>query len=419
LLRRFFGFDFADDQPIPRDTRKGLTLFYWDAIFSLFSDASSQNYVNLFLVNLKASNTQIGFVATLVQILTALAPLPGAALAERTGHYRANVIWPAVIARLGWFALIVLPFLPLGPAVVFLAISIFGMRAFLMSWLSAPWTVFVGKLVPPRARAGYFAMRNFGGGIATIFGTLLAGQLITSLGYPTGYQLVFTVSGVAGLIACWLFARIAFADNAAAPRPPDSARTTLFSNARALIRDNPRYARYLLCNCALALSVGIGGPFIQVYQVTALGYSAGVIGLLASFELAANIIMQRVYGGFIMPRYGEFRVMRFLRMLTWLVPFLWLFVQSPVLGVPVVILAGMIWSGHELANFNGLLTVTPEEGRANFIALHTFATALCAAIGPALGGALVDNIGFFPLFTASAALRAGAGVLLILLIKRI
>ncbi len=62
ILRRVFGFDYADDQPITKDTRRGLTYFYWDAVFSLLGDSSSANYVNLFLVALKASNTQIVFL---------------------------------------------------------------------------------------------------------------------------------------------------------------------------------------------------------------------------------------------------------------------------------------------------------------------------------------------------------------------
>ncbi len=207
-------------------------------------------------------------------------------------------------------------------------------------------------------------------------------------------------------------------DTAAQPTAA-SGRTTSFSNASGLIRNNPRYARFLLCNCALALAVGIGGPFIQVYQVRELGFTAGTIGVLASLELLANIVMQRVYGSVIMKRYGEFRVMRVLRVLTGLVPFAWLFARTPLAGAPIVMMAGAIWSGHELANFNGLLNVTPEDGRANFIALHTFAVSLCAAVGPALGGALVDSIGFYPLFAVSAALRVGAGVLLLLLVKRV
>jgi predicted MFS family arabinose efflux permease len=417
ILRRVFGFDYADDQPVSKETRRGLTLFYWDAVFSQLGDASSANYVNLFLVALKASNTQIGFLATLTQILTALAPIPGALFAERSGNYRANVIMPALIARIGWFALALLPFAPLGDSVILIAIGLFGLRAFLMSWLTAPWTAFVGRLVPARLRASYFATRNFGSGIATIGATLAAGQIIGAIGFPFGYAAIFVFSGLMGLAACWLFARIPFERQS--PAPAAASRTSTFSNALGLLRSQPQFARYLLCNCALALAVGIGGPFIQVYQVRELGFSAGAIGLLASLELGTNIVMQRVYGSLIMRRYGEQRVMRFLRFLTALVPFLWLFATTPAAGIPIVMLAGAIWSGHELANFNGLLNVTPEDGRANYIALHTFATALCAAVGPAIGGAVVDSIGFFPLFGASTALRAAAAMLLLMLMRGI
>ncbi len=421
FLRRLFGFDYADDQPLPKVTRSGLTYFYWDAVFSLFSDASSASYINLFLVSLKASNTQIGFLATLIQILTALAPLPGAAAAERSGRYRAHILGPALIARLGWFALALLPFVPLGEYAIGAAIALFGMRAFMMSWLSAPWTAFVGRLVPARLRSSYFATRNFGSGIATIAGTLLAGQILSAAGSPLGYQLIFVMSGIAGLAATWAFARIRFDQAGAASSAPDASKQRPMSliNIRGLLRDNPRYARYLLCNCFLALAVGVGGPFIQVYQVRELGFAAGAIGLLASIELTSNIVMQRVYGAVIMPRFGEFRVMRFLRPLTGLVPFLWLFATNVPAGIPIVMLAGILWSGHELANFNGLLTVTPENGRANLIALHTFAVSLCAAVGPAFGGALVDSIGFFPLFMVSAGLRVFAGVLMLVLVKRL
>ena len=418
VLRRIFGFDYADHAPLPKTTRRGLTFFYWDAVFALFSDASSANYVNLFLVSLKASNTQIGFLATFIQILTALAPLPGAAFAERSGRYRANILVPAFFARIGWFALALLPFLPLGPAAVTASIAIFGTRAFLMAWLSAPWTAFVGRLVPAHVRASYMATRNFGGGLATIAGTLLAGQIITTLGAPTGYQVIFVVSGIAGLAAQWTFSRIPFAANTTPARANSDGLLKVVRSMGVMLREQPTYARILLCNCALALAVGIGGPFIQVYQVRELGFAAGTIGLLASIELATNITMQRIYGSVIIPRFGELKVMRVLRPLTSLVPFAWLFATTPAMGIPIVILAGSLWSGHELSSFNTLLSITPEDGRANFIALHMFAISLFAAVGPALGGALVDTIGFFPLFAVSAALRLAAGILLNVLAGR-
>lgn len=151
-----------------------------------------------------------------------------------------------------------------------------------------------------------------------------------------------------------------------------------------------------------------------------LGFTAATIGLLASLELGVNIVMQRVYGSVVIPRFGNYRVMRFLRFLTFLIPLAWaLGVSSPVAAVPIAIVAGAIWSGHELANFNCMLSITPEENRASYIATHTFAVSMFTALGPALGGILTDIIGYQPLFVISAVLRVAAAVLMAVLVKQI
>jgi MFS family permease len=412
-LRRLFGFDYADGRNLPERTRRGLMFFYWDAVFALFSESSSANYVNLFLVSLKATNAQIGFLGAIVQIVSAIAPLGGGAFAERTGRYRANILRPSFLARCFWFVLMLLPFLPLGTAAVTISIAVFTLRAGLFAWLTAPWTAFVGRLVPTDIRASYLSMRNFGGGLATIIGTMLAGWIVTIVGAPGGYQVIFAISGIVGMAAQWAFSNIPFDEPQVEVQPtPRLNIRHMVDNAVDMLQRHPAFTRLLVCDCALALAVGIGGPFIQVYQVRELGFSAGVVGLMLSLELGMNIVMQRVYGSYIVPRFGELRVMRVLRPLTALVPFAWLFATTPAMGVPIVLLAGTLWSGHELAGFNMQLQLTPEQGRANFIALHLFAVSIFAAVGPALGGALVDTIGFFPLFAVSAALRLGAGILL-------
>ena len=421
LLRRLFGFDYADEYPLTKPARKNLTFFYWDAIFAQISEASSSSYVTLFLVALKASNTQIGFLSTLTQVLTALAPLPSAAFAERTRRPRPTVLAPAILAHIGWFVLASLPVIVLGPPAVPIAIGLFGFRALAFAWIGPPWTALVGQLVPVRVRASYFATRNFGSGVATIIGTLLAGQVITALGFPRGYMLIFGLSGIAGLCAVYMFSRIQFASatehSHAADDSGERARAPI--GFRGLLRAHPMFTRLLVCNGVLALAVGIGGPFIGVYQVRVLHFEAGLVGLVVSGELIANIIMQRIYGRFVIPRFGEFRVMRALRPLTAFVPFAWLFATSPIAGLLVQMSAGAIWSGHELSYFNNLLTATPERGRARMIALHTVVISLCAAVGPAIGGALVDSIGFKPLFVTSALLRLSAGILLWVLIKEL
>jgi MFS family permease len=360
-------------------------------------------------------------LSTATQIFTAIAPVPAAALAERTGSYKANVIVPNLVARAGFFALIALPFFQIGQDAVGVAIAIFAMRAFMQSWSIAPWTAFVGKLVPLNIRANYFAARNFVGGIASIVGALLAGQIIASLGYPGGFQVAFIISLVVGMGATITFWRIPFKED----RPAlndfklSELRRTLIPDFRVFNTHTP-FGRFLICSCALAFAVNIGGPFIGVYQVKVLGFTAATLGVLVSIEQGMNIIMQRVYGSTFIPRFGNLHVMRVLRFLTALVPLAWaLGVNSPIAAIPIVLIAGSIWSGHELANFNVLLEITPEHNRASAIAVYTFAVSIFTAIGPAIGGILSDLIGYQPLFALSAILRIAAAILFTVLVKKI
>jgi len=422
ILRRALGLDYADDVALDADRRRGLSLMYWNAVYALFSDVAVANFTNVFLVALKATNAQIGLLSTATQVFTAFAPVPAAALAERTGAYKASVVVPSFIARALFLALIALPFLQIGQTAVGIAIAIFGLRAFLASWSTAPWTAFVGRLVPLNIRANYFAARNFIGGIASICGLLLIGQIITAFGYPVGFQVAFALSLAVGLGATITFARIPMqADRALTLHGLrlGSLRAPLLPDFRSF-STKTSFGRFLICSCALAFAVNIGGPFIGVFQVKQLGFAAATIGLLASVEQGINIITQRVYGSILIPRFGDFRVMRVLRFLICLVPLAWaLGVNNPVAALPVALLSGSIWSGHELANFNCLLAITPENNRASAIATYTFAVSMFTALGPALGGILTDSIGYQPLFALSAVLRVAAAVLLAVLVKRI
>ena len=275
----------------------------------------------------------------------------------------------------------------------------------------------MAQMVPIQIRARYFSARNFAGGLAVIIATLLAGQVITWLGFPFGYQLVYVMCAVVGLTASYIYARVpgkAYGnlEQKAVDRPGNTAIHTTLS----LLKHKP-FVRFMICSCALTFAVSIGGPFIGLYQIRVLRFSAATIGLIASVELGVNIMMQLVYGAYFIPRFGDYRVMRALRYATALVPLAWLFVTDPWAGAAVSVLAGAFWSGHDLANFNGLLEITPEQNRAAYIALHTVTTSLSAALGPAIGGILSEVVGYHPLFIASGVLRFIAAVLLTILVR--
>jgi Na+/melibiose symporter-like transporter len=99
------------------------------------------------------------------------------------------ILWPSVTARVGYILLVLLPFFQIGQPAIAFAILIFVARSFLTSLVGAPWTATMGQMVPIKLRAAYFSARNFAGGIAVITCTILAGLVITSLGFPSSQRL--------------------------------------------------------------------------------------------------------------------------------------------------------------------------------------------------------------------------------------
>lgn len=416
-LKRLTGLDYADAEPLTHERRSCLRHMYVNGIFANFSDGAAANYTSLFMIALRATDAQIGLLATFVQALAALSPLPGAYIAERTHAYRATIIWPILVARFGYLLLALLPLVLIGQPLIAIAMLVLSARSFLTSLVGAPWTAAMGQMVPLLLRARYFSARNFAGGIAVIAGTVIAGIIITTLGFPLGYQLVFLISAVVGLIASFIYARVprsAYGNLEVRSQSGEQSRTRLTLKS---ILTQKQFIRYTLCSGALAFAVNVGGPFITLYQVRELHFSAATIGLLVSVELATNIIMQRIYGSILIPRFGDYQVMRVLRIATALIPLAWLFITEPLAGVLIGMVAGAVWSGHDLANFNGLLEVAPEKSMASYIAVHTVTVSLCAALGPAIGGLLTGLIGYRPLFLASGVLRCLAGVLLLVLVS--
>ena len=416
-LRQLAGLNYADGAPLNEGQRSCLHNMYVNGIFSNFSDGSAGNYTNLFMVALGATNTQIGFMSTLIQALAAIAPLPGAYIAERTRAYRASILYPGIFARIGYLLLAVLPFIQIDQPIVALAILLFAGRSLLTSSVGAQWTAAMGEMVPIGMRAAYFSARNFAAGIAVILGTLIAGQIITSFGFPSGYQMVYLMAALVGFVASSFYARV-----------PRSAYGHLESRPREKTRPSARLAlsevlkqgtfmRYMVCAGALSFAVNLSAPFIGLYQIRVLGFGAATIGLIASAELAMNIVMQRVYATFLIPRFGDYRVMRFLRFGTVFIPLIWLFVTGPLGGILASFVSGAMWSGHDLANFNVQLELAPVKNRAGLIAVNAVIASLCAALGPAIGGILTDTVGYQPVFIVSAILRFGAALLLLLLLR--
>jgi MFS family permease len=89
-----------------------------------------------------------------------------------------------------------------------------------------------------------------------------------------------------------------------------------------------------------------------------------------------------------------------------LIPVLWLWVSAPWQACLANSYAALAWAGYNLGAFNLLLASTPDEHRPRYIAVHTTIVSMIGAVGPLLGGWLLDVVGFMPVFSLSTIVRA-------------
>ena len=255
-------------QPISRRQLLGLRYFWLDGLFAATSDSFNVDYVALFALAYGASTGQVGWLASIANLLGAVALFPGARLAERTGQRVPVVVWTGGgIGRAVLLALACFPFLIQQPEIAIpLIIGLSGLRAFMGNLGNPAWTAIVADLVPGFMRGRYFANRNIAMGIAALVVAPLAGWLIHTgngwLGMPfAGYQLVFTLAFAFGMVSSVSFWRIPEPPLPAAAAHPDRA-----GGLRGAMDNSPGFWGFVVSAFIWNLGLQLAGPFFNVYM---------------------------------------------------------------------------------------------------------------------------------------------------------
>jgi MFS transporter, DHA1 family, multidrug resistance protein len=94
-------------------------------------------------------------------------------------------------------------------------------------------------------------------------------------------------------------------------------------------------------------------------------------------------------------------------------PVAWAFISAPWHVIFINTATGFLWAGFNLASFNQLLELTPDDQRARAVALYQTAVFSSAVAGPLLGGYLATVVGFQPVFVVSGVGRLVAMFLLV------
>jgi len=392
---------------LPVGDQRNLRWFFFDGVLSAASDGIVVTYLTLFVLELGATNAQIGLMTALASLMATILLLPGAMLSDRTGRRKLIVlVGGGTIYRSSILLLALVPLFVQGPAAVTVAIIIKVIGDGFANLSVPAWTSLTADIVPLNWRGRYFGTRNIIMAIAGMAMTFLAGQMITAIGSPTGYQVVLLIAFCIGMGATFSYSRIR------EPHTEPREKTTVSYKPAVLVRILRSDKNFLLlCVYTIVwnMFINIAGPFFNVYLVRDLNATAAMVGTLTIVSSIASLPGLRLFGSLV-DRWGPHRLQLLTGFVIPVLPLAWLFVKEPWQAIPINILGGFIWAGYGLASFSLLLALSPPEQRALYSAIFQTSVTLSAAIGAAVGGQVATLWSIPVVFAISGVGRLVAAV---------
>jgi MFS family permease len=359
----------------------------------------------MFMQAIGASGVVIGLVAT-VRLLAISAQIPAALATEhlearKPFWYRYALVhrclWFVIAAAAGWCS----PhdkWLPIG------VVALVGASEMLGNASAAPWLSWMADLIPISIAGRFWGIRQSITTVAFLMGLLLAGQILDATAIagnaqPRGFAIVFAIAACVGVgdILVHLYVR--------EPRPALSP-PGIAVHRRILAPFANRNFRLLTFafgawNFGLSMTVA----FALVYLKRDFGVTYSQLAAL-SIAGAIGAIVTGYSVGDVMDRIGARLTGVILFLATPLTMAPWLYVNRATVSLgPFVfpqviallslagIVSGAIYSAVIVCQYRLASELTSPQGRTMSMAVHWSFAGLLSALGPVVGGLVMD---YFP-----------------------
>ena len=272
------------------------------------------------------------------------------------------------------------------------------------------WNVLMSKTIPANRRGMLMGARNFLGGmtasaVAWYGGSMFVKENVLGNGYATTFLVAFVLTAL-GLT----FLNMVREPDSPAVREQSSIRQRLL-DIPIVLREDPQFALYFWAQ-ALATLGALAMPFYIIFAGQRLGLTGTTIGNLTAALLISTTSANLIWG-FVADGFGFKSVF---------VPalFLWCaatiacaFVTSHTAFLICFIGIGAGNAGYQIASQN---MVMEFGGRADLplrLGMVNSGQSLVLALGPILGGWLVQTLGYEAVFAAAALAMFAAAVMLL------
>ena len=393
-----------------RTIRKGLNVSIITAMLGTAWMAVILNMpLQMYLEALGASGLVIGLTGTIVQ-LSMLAQIPGALVTEHLKARKPFVFWVIFFQRLLWFIPAFLPWMlcTSSPALQWWVLGVVTASAFLGQFVSGSWLSWMADLIPESISGQYWGRRQQYTMVMFLITLWAAGYILDLFPSPDaggsfiGFTIVFCYAAIMGCGDTLVHLKVP------EPKPEhaDRQRNWLKRIIDPLHNRNFRFITFSYGVWAFAL--GVTGAIANVYLKRQFGVGYSNIAAITISASLGTILVGPIWG-YIIDRIGARSFAIMVMILTPCMGIVWLFVtgdsysfslpllnktitvSQPILLLLVVnLFAGAVASGAWLSQMSLLSVYAPRKGRTMAMAVHSSCIGLIGAIGPLLGGLIMD-----------------------------
>ena len=416
---------FRSTRDVPQEYRSIFNHLYLDVAWWGVLSGTTISFLVIYATRLGATGEQIGLINAGPAMVNLALALPVGIWLGKNAIDRA-VFWSGMLQRLFYLVFVFLPFLFFAQTQIWVIIVASLVMSIPGTGIAIGFNALFAEVVPPEWRGHVVGIRNAILSITTVISALLAGQILTWLKFPIGYQVVFVLGFIGAILSCIHIGMV----HPLKKKPPyqegvnpqgtiteteGNGETGFipgiirsFKGLRFDILKGP-FGTVILLLFFFHFAQYVAIPVFPIYTVNVLHFSDEVLSLgtgifstavfLGSLQferiskrignkktIGLGVVLMSTYPTFIGISHGEF-----------------LYFLASVTG-------GMAWAMAGGALFNYLLEYIPDSDRATHLSWYTLAFNAAVLLGSFIGPAIATITGPSASLLIFAVLRGLAGL---------
>lgn len=399
---------------------KNTVLFTFEGAVGAIILNLANPFFSMFAKRMGAGDYQIGLITSVPSLVGIIALVPGALLVDRYSDKKKIVCLLILLTGIIYPMAAMTPFMGsirVPMYIIFISLLNWPYSVFTISWQSFFSDVFADAGTN-LAYANRSKASNLFGGVTA----LLGGLVLSYIPHTDGqrmiiYEIFFAASFGLALIQGWLLSRVNDYNIPQNRISGESLKT--FLECIKMLEKNKRFSGFILSVFLFQITWQMAWPLFFLYQVDVLKANEAWISYISVASLVAGIITYSFWSR-VVERKGAKLVLIIGALGLAINPVIMVSCKSLAAALILNAAVGLTFSGFQLALFECLLEVVPQENKTLNLAIYTTFVNIAGFVAPIMGVGIYKMTDINTALITSGILRfAATGLFLLEFIRSI